>query len=42
MFNLFQPFKNFNKEVTLEKLHICRYNSKSLNDVEIIGTINLE
>ena len=41
-FNLFQTFKNFNKEVTLEKLHICRYNSKSLNDVEIIGTINLE
>jgi hypothetical protein len=41
-FNCFQTFKNFNKEVTLEKLHICRYNSKSLNDAEIIRTINLK
>ena len=41
-FNLFQSFKNFNKEFTLEKLHICRYNSKSLNDAEIIETINLK
>ena len=41
-FNLFQSYKNFNKEVTLEKLHICKYNSKSLNDAEIIRTIDLK
>ena len=40
-FNLFQKYKKIDMEFILQKIHICKYSSKSLNDAEIIRTINL-